>query len=72
MQSLDILPTVHAADDHVVSYLGVTEIYIDINNDIGDDRNKLTVLALIVPHSNIDASVPHILGTLSSSSVLQV
>ena len=63
IQSLDIPLTVRAAGDHVVSYLGVAEIDVNLSPDIGDDSDKLTVLALVVPDSNIDSSIPLILGT---------
>ena len=63
IQELDTQLTVHAAGGHVVTYLGVSEIDVQINPSIGDDCDKLTVLALVVPDSNIDSTVPLILGT---------
>ena len=63
IHELDTQLTVHAAGGHVVTYLGVSEIDVHINPSIGEDCDKLTVLALVVPHSNIDSTVPLILRT---------
>jgi len=63
MQSLDIPHTVRAAGDLVVGYLRVAEIDVDLDPDVGDANDTLTLLALILPDSSIDANVPLISGT---------
>ena len=63
IQELDTQLMVHAAGGHIVTYLGVSEIDVHINPSVGDDCDKLTVLALNVPDSNVDSTVPLILGT---------
>ena len=64
LQRLDFDLTVHTAGDNVLNYLGVAEIEVDLRPDLPcDSRQSEMVLALVVPDSSLESTVPMILGT---------